>query len=157
MSHESWKVSGQKFKLPVASNLQIEKRPGGWVLLTTPEGVRHRVLMSEFRNQLSASIHGQLLHGQIQSERAHGGVGDVAGGESDLTSQFPGKVRKILITEGSSVSEGDALILVEAMKMEFTIKAPFSGKVSRVLVKEGQQLSPGDRFLELTPSDETST
>lgn len=154
MSKENWRVSGQKFKLPSAPRFQVEVRPGGWMILTSEDGTRHRLFMSEFRGQLSANLHGQLLHGLIQSERTHGGAGDSSGGDSDLTSQFPGKVRKVLVGEGSQVVEGDALVLVEAMKMEFTIKAPFTGTVSRVLVKEGQQLSPGDRFLEIAENTE---
>lgn len=157
MSNENWRVSGQKFKLPTAPRFQVQVRPGGWTILTSEDGTRHRLFMSEYRGQLSASLHGQLLHGLIQSERGsrfHGGPGNSIGGDSDLTSQFPGKVRKILVTEGSNVVEGDALVLVEAMKMEFTIKAPCIGTVSRILVKEGQQLSPGDRFLEILPANE---
>ena len=41
------------------------------------------------------------------------------------------------------------MLLLEAMKMEFSVKAPFKGTIERILVKEGQQLSPGDRFLDL--------
>lgn len=124
------------------------------MIFTAPEGTRHRLFVSESRGELSANLHGRLFHGKIQSERTHLGAGESAGGDSDLVSQFPGKIRKILICEGSSVSEGDALVLVEAMKMEFTIKAPFSGRIIRILVKEGQQLSPGDRFLEMATQEQ---
>ena len=49
-----------------------------------------------------------------------------AGGEehADLVAQFPGKVRKVLVAEGAQVAEGEPLVLVEAMKMEFAVKAP---------------------------------
>jgi biotin carboxyl carrier protein len=66
-----------------------------------------------------------------------------------LVAQFPGKVRKIMVQPGQEVQEGDALVMVEAMKMEFGVKAPRAGKIKTILVREGQQLSPGDRFVEL--------
>lgn len=157
---EYWKISGQKFKFPTGSKVgatgnpgavQFEIRPGGWILYTTPEGTRRRMMLHEFRGRLGASVEGKLHFGQIQTERRDGGAGTdgAGGGDSDLISQFPGKVRKILVSADESVAEGTPLVLVEAMKMEFTIKSPRAAKVARILVSEGQQISPGDRFLEL--------
>ena len=146
---ENWKVSGKKFAIPSGIRQELEARPGGWVIFTDAQGARHRMMMSEGRGTLSASLGGTLYLGAVSSDHVQGSAR--GGGDSDLVSQFPGKVRKVLVGEGVEVSENDPLILVEAMKMEFTIKAPFSGKVAKILVKEGQQLSPGDRFLELEP------
>ena len=44
---------------------------------------------------------------------------------------------------------GEPVVLVEAMKMEFTIRAPFDGVVKQIRVKDGQPISPGDRFLDV--------
>ncbi len=92
---------------------------------------------------------GTNYHGPIE-KKSRGGA-SAAGSDADLVAQFPGKVRRILITEGTTVVEGEPLVLIEAMKMEFSVKAPFAGKVSKIRVSEGQQLSPGDRFLDLEP------
>jgi biotin carboxyl carrier protein len=147
---ESWKISGKKFKFPEvdASSVKAELRPGGWVVLTAADGSRRRMMVHEFRGKLSANLSGNLHFGQVQEERRQGAE-ESGGGDSDLVSQFPGKVRKILVAENEAVAEGAPLVLVEAMKMEFTIKAPRTAKVARILVKEGQQISPGDAFLEL--------
>ncbi|MBI4925956.1 MAG: ATP-grasp domain-containing protein [Bdellovibrio sp.] len=66
---------------------------------------------------------------------------------SELEVQFPGKVRKILVKKGDYVQRGEVLLLVEAMKMEFAIKAPYSATIKELFTKEGQQINIGDRYL----------
>jgi biotin carboxyl carrier protein len=56
-----------------------------------------------------------------------------------------------LVREGDQVAEGAPLMLLEAMKMEFSIKAPFNGTVKKLCVQEGQQLSPGQQLVEVEP------
>ena len=56
---------------------------------------------------------------------------------------MPGKILKINIKKGSRVSQGEALIILEAMKMEHTIKANTEGTVTEVFVKVGDQVENG--------------
>ena len=56
----------------------------------------------------------------------------------DLTAPMPGQVRAVNVNEGDTVTKGQTLLLLEAMKMEIRIQAPFDGKVSSVSVKVGQ-------------------
>lgn len=60
--------------------------------------------------------------------------------EGSLTAPMPGKILKINIKKGSRVSQGEALIILEAMKMEHTIKANTEGTVTEVFVKVGDQV-----------------
>ncbi len=57
-----------------------------------------------------------------------------------VTSPLPGVVLKVLVKEGETVSEGQPVAVLEAMKMENEIEAPVSGKVEEVLVKEGDNV-----------------
>jgi acetyl-CoA/propionyl-CoA carboxylase biotin carboxyl carrier protein len=109
-------------------------------------------MLSEVRGRLSAKLSpGDVWSGEItRDQRAASGAS--GGTDADLVAQFPGKVRKILTAVGTLVAEGEPLILVEAMKMEFAIKAPFAGTITKILVAEAQQLAPGDRFLDMTPA-----
>jgi len=90
---------------------------------------------------LSQGHHHRLqLHdpAQVQAERESGG--------GRLTAPMPGKVVKLLVEAGSRVRRGAPLVILEAMKMEHTIKAPADGTVIEVhfgpgaLVDEGAQL-----------------
>lgn len=102
--------------------------------------------------KLTVSFRGWHWHGEVSEERRSAGASTgPGGGDSDLIAQFPGKVRKILVQAGARVNEGDPLVLLEAMKMEFSIRAPFAGTVAKLLVQEGQQISPGTRLLDLMP------
>ena len=56
---------------------------------------------------------------------------------------MPGKVSKILCAVGDRVSEGDVVLVMEAMKMEHQVKAPEDGKITRVLIKKDDQLENG--------------
>jgi biotin carboxyl carrier protein len=57
--------------------------------------------------------------------------------EGLITSPMPGKVVKILVKEGDSVSQGNPVIVVEAMKMENELRAPRAGTVAELRVREG--------------------
>ena len=63
--------------------------------------------------------------------------------EGSLVAPMPGVVLEIRVSPGDSVSTGDTLLVLEAMKMENHIKAPHDGTVSEILVSENQQLENG--------------
>jgi acetyl/propionyl-CoA carboxylase alpha subunit len=56
---------------------------------------------------------------------------------------MPGKIVKVLVTQGQEVKTGQILVIMEAMKMEHSIGAPHDGVVAEVRVSEGQQVSEG--------------
>lgn len=66
-----------------------------------------------------------------------------------LESPMPGKVLKMIVAPGDDVEEGAALAIIEAMKMEFTVKAPRLGRVALVHYAEGDQVAAGDVLVEL--------
>jgi acyl-CoA carboxylase subunit alpha len=57
-----------------------------------------------------------------------------------LRSPMPGKVIRIIGKPGDRVEEGDALVVLEAMKMEHTIRAPYAGTIDAIGFAEGQQV-----------------
>ena len=60
---------------------------------------------------------------------------------------MPGTILKVLVSNGQAVSEGDAVIVLEAMKMENEITAPVSGTVTSVLVSQGDSVDVGKVLL----------
>lgn len=62
--------------------------------------------------------------------------------ESQLTAPMPATVVKVLVSVGSKVRRGDAVIVLEAMKMELAIRAPGDGTVAAVHCREGDLVQP---------------
>lgn len=62
---------------------------------------------------------------------------------------MPGLVLQILVEPGQLVQKGDALLLLEAMKMENVIKAASNGQVKTVAVQKGAAVDKGQLLLEM--------
>jgi propionyl-CoA carboxylase alpha chain len=60
---------------------------------------------------------------------------------------MPGQVLRVLVSVGQQVSAGDPLMILEAMKMEQTLRASTDGVVEAVLVKPGDVVAPGDTLV----------
>ena len=69
-------------------------------------------------------------------------AGALAAGEV-VTSPMPGNILKINVAQGQHVSEGDVLIVLEAMKMENEISATKSGTVAQINVTKGAVVETG--------------
>lgn len=69
--------------------------------------------------------------------------------ETALASPMPATVAAVTVTPGQDVSQGDVLIMLEAMKMELPIKAPRDGRVKAVACKVGDLVQPGIPLVEL--------
>ncbi|MDC1310939.1 ATP-grasp domain-containing protein [Burkholderiales bacterium] len=68
---------------------------------------------------------------------------------NSLIAPLPGCVRQVLVRAGDVVEKDDALIIVEAMKMEHTILSPRSGVVGEIFYTEGDQVLEGAELLTL--------
>ncbi|MGJ7604032.1 urea carboxylase [Variovorax sp. LT1R20] len=68
---------------------------------------------------------------------------DLPGGASVVRTQVPGSVWRVLVEEGDAVAEGDTLVVVESMKMEFAVTAPCAGRVWRIACREGAAVGAG--------------
>lgn len=73
-----------------------------------------------------------------------------AGGDNVLLAPIPGKVTAVLAEAGDSVRQGQPLLVVEAMKMEYVIRAPQNGRIGAMLFAEGASVRENDRLVELT-------
>ena len=66
----------------------------------------------------------------------------VAAGEV-VKSPMPGNILKINVSLGQKVNEGDALLILEAMKMENEVVAPKSGTIAQIIVSKGAVVETG--------------
>jgi urea carboxylase len=66
-----------------------------------------------------------------------------------IASHVAGNVWKVEVEAGAEVKQGDTLVIVESMKMEFAVLAPCDGRVHKVFCREGGQVSAGQDLLVL--------
>lgn len=71
------------------------------------------------------------------------------GGPKNVTSELPGTVTKINVTNGQHVKRGDVLLVIEAMKMANDIVSEVDGTVQNVAVAAGQSVNQGDLLVEM--------
>jgi len=68
----------------------------------------------------------------------------VSGGGERITAPIPGKVMSVMAKVGESVSAGQVLLVIEAMKMENNIISPIDGTVKEIAVSNNADVSTGD-------------
>ena len=76
------------------------------------------------------------LRGRIRAIDDHG--------PKKLTAPMPGKIVRVLVSQGDEVEAGSGVLVVEAMKMQNEIKSPKKGTIQKILVSEGAAVNAGD-------------
>ena len=77
------------------------------------------------------------------------GNGRLEATEVQVASKTPGRLAEVVVDEGDKVTKGQALAVMEAMKMEHTIAAPQDGVVAELLYAPGDQVTEGSELLKL--------
>jgi propionyl-CoA carboxylase alpha chain len=127
----------------------VGKRTGDWIH-TEIDGVRRGfdVRVEGDRRHVRRREHA-LTFEVVPRFPEHAGV--MPGG--GCLAPMPGKVVKLLVTEGQAVKAGAPLIIVEAMKMELTLTAPADGKVRAAKYGPGDLFQAGVALVELEASE----
>jgi acetyl-CoA/propionyl-CoA carboxylase, biotin carboxylase, biotin carboxyl carrier protein len=79
-------------------------------------------------------------------------TGAAGSADNEVRSPMPGTVLAVHVKAGAHVEEGEALLIVEAMKMEYTLSAPRAGRVARVEANVGDQVLVDATLVELEPA-----
>jgi 3-methylcrotonyl-CoA carboxylase alpha subunit len=74
---------------------------------------------------------------------------DVDAGSGSLAAPMPGRIAKLMVEAGARVEKGQALLILEAMKMEHTIAAPADGTVREIHYAAGEQVLEGAELITL--------
>jgi acetyl-CoA/propionyl-CoA/long-chain acyl-CoA carboxylase, biotin carboxylase, biotin carboxyl carrier protein len=90
-----------------------------------------------------AATAGAGLRKPPRRERGGGGTATTAASQ-DLTSPLQGTILRVAVEQGSEVSEGDLICVIEAMKMENEITAHRSGKIAELPISDGSSVNTGD-------------
>lgn len=108
----------------------------------------HAKILASSSSEIKISIDGQPLtikkHSKL-TEVLEKSLSLTTGvGENILTSQIPGRVISILAKPGASVKKGDALVILESMKMQVAVKAHKDGNVKEIRAKDGATIARHD-------------
>jgi 3-methylcrotonyl-CoA carboxylase alpha subunit len=125
----------------IAADL-VEVLPGRvWSVLV--DGTAHEVA---FLGGDRVSVDGREVRLALDDERAiaAGTAGGRAGSaRQELRAPMPGLLKRVHVAEGATVAAGDALVTLEAMKMENELRAAQAGTVAQVAVAEGTKVESG--------------
>ena len=66
-----------------------------------------------------------------------------------VEAPMPGSIFKLQVQVGDTVSKGQSVIILEAMKMENNITSDYAGKVKRIFVKEANSVQAGAKLVEI--------
>lgn len=80
--------------------------------------------------------------------------GDDLGSDNQICAKMPGKIVRLLKKVGEPVAKGEAVVVMEAMKMENEIRASSNGIVERICIKVGAAVETGALLVELSPADQ---
>lgn len=68
---------------------------------------------------------------------------------TDIESPVTGSIWKLTVAVGDAVDEGQQLLILESMKMEFPLEAPHAGVIATIAVAEGDNVTAGDHLVSL--------
>jgi biotin carboxyl carrier protein len=115
------------------------------------DGRSYDVEMDESGDEVQVLVGSEVLTVDVADERAvslrAGAAGFGVTGKVLVTAPMPGKVVRVLVEPGAEVTEGQGLVVVEAMKMENELKSPKAGTVVEVFAKEGSAVEANAKLL----------
>ena len=169
-SSQGWRMNSQLQRAlqfneeNYAHPLQLTYLNDGWSMLAGGFSIRVH-LDSNHGNDITLKIadqtvrgtvvrHGEHFHVFSQGQHSHlhyidalAHAGEAEAETGRLTAPMPGKIVAVMVESGQEVKKGDALVIMEAMKMEHTISAPKDGTVEEVLYAVGDQVTEGAPLL----------
>ncbi len=116
-------------------------------LVATINGHKTSLLFDVTSEQVTLFIK-QDVHHFTRKSATNAGF-DVDESEGKLTAPMNGTIVEVPVSAGQKVSEGDVLVIMEAMKMEYSITATHDGVVSEVYFAAGDMVKDGDQLVEL--------
>jgi biotin carboxyl carrier protein len=104
------------------------------------DGIVRRAVVARTRDRILVAVAGHAWTFERVDE-AHAGAGGAGSGA--VVAPMPGKVVKVLVAVGDVVTAGQALVVVEAMKMETTLAAEIDGRVKTLAAEVGAMVDAG--------------
>ncbi len=98
---------------------------------------------------LTARVAGATLEIRVADPRRlpRDGAGADSGGGREVRAPMPGRIVAVHVAQGDAVTNGQGLLVIEAMKMQNELRAPSEGRVRSVAVRAGDSVGAGDLLI----------
>lgn len=137
------RINGESHELPPPDDA-VEVEPGVVSVLAHGRSIEVRLDSEDVIHVDGRRVDIEIQDPRKYRRRGAGGDGD---GPKTIQAQMPGKVVELLVSPGEAVEAGQALLVVEAMKMQNEVRAPKAGAVAEVLVEAGDAVAAGQAML----------
>ena len=101
-------------------------------VIVTANNTSYTVYVNGRRFQIEKKSALQILGAKTEKQR-----------KANVNTSMPGRIVKILMKEGDAVEEGQAVLILEAMKMQNEIKSPQQGRISKICPQAGESVETG--------------
>jgi acetyl/propionyl-CoA carboxylase alpha subunit len=133
-------------------------RSGPTIYSIIEDGQQFEVMVDEKgAHGFDVMVGGRIFHFEVLDERTKllaSSAASVASGPQSVEAEMPGKVVKVNVAEGSAVTEGQGIVVVEAMKMENEVPSPIDGVLREIAVAEGDTVEAGALLFTVDPPAE---
>jgi biotin carboxyl carrier protein len=126
-------------------------RDGPWIE-TEMAGKRARAACAKDARGVWVALQGRVY--LFEMEHAHTGAAAGAESTGDIRAPMTGRVTSVESAVGSRVREGDHILTIEAMKMEFKLTAPVEGTLAEIRCAPGDQVELGQTVARVEPAGE---
>lgn len=140
LRHIEWRVlGGDRVMLSIdgkAEVLRLQRLESG------------KYLVDYHGRQVALEVEDELA---ARAAKAHAAAGRGAGGPVKVNAPMPGTVVQVLVHEDDEVAAGQAIFIIEAMKMQNEIAAPAAGKVKKLTAQPGMAVEARQPLCVITP------
>jgi biotin carboxyl carrier protein len=107
---------------------------------------------SKDRDGTRIALGGRTFRIESETDEGHvGGAGASMHGDGNVESPMPGNIVAVNVSQGDAVKAGQAVVVIESMKMQNEITSPVAGEVKKVNCNVGEQVNFGDVLVEIEP------
>jgi biotin carboxyl carrier protein len=143
-------ISGKKFDADI-----IEYKKGKFHILKDNKSVSAEVVEmnteeKSFVIKVNSNTYTVSVRDKYDELLREMGIDASAGKKmNDIKAPMPGLVLNVLVENGQSVQKGDAILILEAMKMENVLKAPSDGLIKKIRIAKGDKVEKNQIMIDL--------
>lgn len=153
-NEKKYAFTANNFKIKPAAKRKMERNKNGFFKVAVGKSVFTGEVIHKKQNKYSVRLNGNIYHFLIDREEAFlrkAALAAINGMERgySIKSPMPGKIREVYVGRGATVKKGEALLILEAMKMQNQVLASEDAKVVAVHVKPDDTVLSGQMLIDL--------